>query len=120
MGARPKSKIASGDRTVAFYHIISRDEGFDKSAQALFQLVQGAQKRYPGKKRKLFLDIEGHRDRQGGFDADMIELQQEFLLGFLGRFLSEIHCPLISVTKPKGQEDDIPPALVIREAGQGE
>jgi hypothetical protein len=33
------------------------------------------------------------------------------LLGFLGRFLSEIRCPLIIVSKPKGQENGIPDYL---------
>jgi hypothetical protein len=61
----------------------------------------------------LYLDIEGHQVKEGGFDADMLELQKEFLLGFLSPFLSEIHCPLVDETNLKPQENDIPSALIL-------
>ena len=108
MGTDRTSTVDIGDRAVAIYHLIHPHEGFEAAAQALFALVQDAEHKCPGKKRKLFLDIEGHRNSQGGFDADMVELQGEFLLGVLGRFLSEFHCPMASVTNPNPQDDDIP------------
>jgi hypothetical protein len=90
------------------------------AAQAVFKLVQEAQRVQPGKRRKLFLDVEGHRNIQGGFDADMLELQKEFLMGFLIQFLSEIHGPLISVKNPHAQNNDIPSELEIRDEGSKE
>jgi hypothetical protein len=113
MEPRQKSKIESGADAVALYHIIYKHEGFEESAQNLFKLVQQAQKLSPGKKRKLYLDIEGHRFKEGGFDADMLELQNEFLLGFLNSYLSEIHCPLVDETNLKPQANDIPPELIL-------
>jgi hypothetical protein len=86
----------------------------------LFKLVQDAQQRFPGMRRKLFLDIEGHRNSNGGFDADMVELQERFLLRFLQRFLSEIHCPLASAVNSTAQDDDIPPALLVRDEREGQ
>ena len=83
------SKIESADRAVAIYHVIYEHEGFDVAAQALFRLVQQAQTTCPGKKRKVFLDINGHRDIQGGFDAEMVELQRGFLCRFLIPFVSD-------------------------------
>jgi hypothetical protein len=77
--------------------------------------VQTAQERNPGKKRVLYLDIDGHRTREGGFDADMFELQSEFLLGLLGPYLSEIHAPLMNVINPKPQENELPPALIVQD-----
>jgi hypothetical protein len=113
MEQRQKSKIESAADAVALYHIIYQHEGFEESAQNLFKLVQQAERQRPGKNRKLFLDIEGHRIKEGGFDADMLELQKEFLLGFLSTYLSEIHCPLIDETNLKSQENDIPPTLIL-------
>ena len=110
---RQKSSMKSGDDAVALYHIVYTHEGFEESAQNLFKLVQQAERQRPGKSRKLFLDIEGHRIEKGGFDADMLELQKEFLLGFLSTFLSEIHCPLFDETNLKPQENDIPPTLIL-------
>jgi hypothetical protein len=109
-----QSKIDSDDRASVIYHVVYSHERFDESAQALFKLVQRCQQVRPGTARKLFLDIEGHRNSEGGFDADMLELQQDFLLGFLARFLAEIHCPLFQVTNPKPQENDIPEELIIK------
>ena len=91
---RREPKIEPSGDSVAMYHVIYENEGFEESAQNLFRLVQNAQLLSPGKKRKLFLDIEGHRNNKGGFDADMLELQKEFLLGFLSSYLSEIHIRL--------------------------
>ena len=110
---RREPKIESSGDAVAIYHVIYEDEGFEDSAQNLFKLVQNAQSQSPGKRRKLFLDIEGHRVRGGGFDADMLELQKEFLLGFLSPYLSEIHSPLAHTANPNPQKDDIPPELIL-------
>ena len=110
-----KSRTKPDADSVALYHVVNAEEDFEESAKALFRLVQRAQRLRPGKKRKLYLDIEGHRTSEGGFDADMLELQKDFLLGFLGLYLSEIHCPLISVTNSEPQENDIPPEMIIRE-----
>jgi hypothetical protein len=108
-----KSRIESDDRAVAIYHVVYAHEGFEESAHSLFKLVQNAQRKAPGKKRMLFLDIEGHRNDEGGFDADMIELQELFLMGFLSLSLSEIHAPLVKAKNPHPQDNEIPPALVI-------
>ena len=113
MEQRQKSKTESGADAVALYHVIYKHEGFEESAQNLFKLVQNAQRRSPDKKRMLYLDIEGHRVEDGGFDADMLELQKEFLLSFLSSYLSEIHCPLVDETNLKPQENDIPPTLIL-------
>jgi hypothetical protein len=118
INAKLRAKLDADDRAVAIYHVIYSHEQFEESAQILFRLVQRAQTLAPGKKRNLFLDIEGHRNSLGGFDADMVELQQDFLLGFLSRFLSEIRCPLFHASNPNEQENDIPPALIVRQAGE--
>ncbi len=97
------------------YHVVYPYEGFAESARTLFRLVRRAQAVKPGKNRKLFLDIEGHRNSDGGFDADMLELQNAFLLGFLAPFLSEVRCPLVALRNPGPQDDDIPLELVIEE-----
>jgi hypothetical protein len=106
------------DRGVALYHLVLPREGFEESARALFQLVRRAQETTPGQRRMLFLDIEGHRDPEGGFDADMRELQHNFLLGVLAPFLTEAHCPLVTVRNPRRQDDDIPEDVIIEPAPQ--
>jgi hypothetical protein len=44
----------------------------------------------------------------------MLELHEHFLVGFLGQFLSEIHCPLADMTRNNGQNSEIPGRLDIR------
>jgi len=46
-------------------------ENFEKAAKDLVSLVYAAEKKEPGKPRTLYLDIDGHRNAQGRFDADM-------------------------------------------------
>ena len=115
MARKQKERIQAGADAVALYHIVYKHEGFEESAQALFKLIQRAQSLSPGKKRILYLDIEGHRNSDGSFDNDMFELQDEFLLGFLSPYLSEIHCPIFNAANPKSQENDLPPSLIVKD-----
>jgi len=118
MDNNKRSGIEAGDKAIAIYHVVYAHEGFAEAAQTLFTLVQEAQRFHPGNPRNLYLDIEGHRQSAGGFDPDMVELQDEFLLGFLGLYLSEIHAPLVRATNTKPQANELPPALVIQEQGE--
>ncbi len=120
MEGNGRSRVEPGNKAVAIYHVVYAHESFEESAQALFKLIQDAQRLQPGERRKLFLDIEGHRTSEGGFDSDMYELREKFLLDFLGQFLSEVHAPLISLKNPKPQSDDIPPALIIQDRPEQE
>ena len=114
MQKRKRTKLHGDHRSVALYHVVYRQEGFEQAAQTLFTLVRDAQARFPDRRRMLFLDIEGHRTEEGGFDADMRELQTDFLIGFLGQYVCEIHCPLARAANPKGQDNEIPDNLHIR------
>jgi len=113
MNNNGRLRLVTDDKAVALYHVVYAEEGFDEAAQALFSLVQIAEQKEPGKDRILYLDIDGHRNPEGGFDAEMLELQNEFLLGFLGSYLSEINTPLMSVKNKESQRNDVPPALDI-------
>ena len=98
---------------MALYHVVYPHEGFEESARTLFSLVRKAQVAKPGARRRLFLDIEGHRNSDGTFDPDMLELQNDFLVGFLAPFLCEVHCPLVTLGNPRPQDDDIPHELIV-------
>ena len=104
------------DRGVALYHVVLFHEGFEDAARALFRLLRRAQDVKPGARRMLFLDIEGHRQADGRFDADMRELQQAFLFDVLAPFLTEAHCTLVAFRNPQPQDDDLPADLVIAPA----
>lgn len=104
------------EKRICLYHRIMRRENFETAANDLFSMVLNAQKKFPNKPRVLYLDIDGHRNSQGGFDADMLELQKEFGMEFLLQYFTEIHFPLVSVKNTKGQNNDIPEGLVIKNA----
>ena len=112
-------KLRADKRDAALYHVVRADEGFDETAQALFKLIQLAEQRTPGKPRRLFLDIEGHRNEQGGFDQEMYEFQTTFMMTVLARRLTSFHCPLASGTNPHAQDNDIPPTLIVRQPTDG-
>jgi hypothetical protein len=120
-GGRPRTRPAdpADSGGVAIYHKVRADEGFEASAETLFGMIREAQAISPGKRRILYLDIEGHRNTVGGFDGDMLELQKEFAMGFLAEFLSELRLPLFRVTRTTPQNNDIPEALMITPAKLG-
>lgn len=101
------------DEKIAIYHRIMKRETFEVAAKDLLSLIQKAEKNSPGKERILYVDIDGHRNEEGGFDEDMFELQKEYGMGFLLQFVKEIHFPLISVNNPNEQNNDIPEELHI-------
>jgi hypothetical protein len=103
---------------IAIYHSIFAGEDFEVSAKTLWTLVANAQERMPGRPRWLFLDIEGHRNSEGGFDHDMWELQRNFVLGGLCRYLKKAYMPLIAVENPKAQRNDVPKQVNILPASE--
>lgn len=115
MEGNGRSRLKLFADAVAIYHLVYEHEGFEESAQNLFKLVQDAQTKFPGKKRLLYLDIEEHRNNEGGFDAEMLELQKDFVLGFLNQFLSRIHMPLVEAENPNVQSNDIPERLIVQD-----
>ena len=89
------------------------NETFEDAASMLFGLISEAQKINPGKDRILYLDIDGHRNEEGGFDRDMLELQMEYMLGFLLKYLKEVVMPLARVKNKNKQNNDIPDKFFI-------
>lgn len=102
-----------GSKKIAIYHVIFKDEDFNESAQYIFKLVRYAQENNPGIPRCLYLDIEEHRNSQGGFDNDMFELQTKFLLKFLMKYLTEAYTPFGKIVNKDNQLDDVPTLLEI-------
>lgn len=54
-----------------------RNENFEKAANDLYDLLIETQKKYPDSSRLLYLDIDGHRNSNGGFDKDMLKYKRE-------------------------------------------
>ncbi len=100
-------------KALVLYHCVYAEEDLEDAALALFDVVAYTQRTFPGAERHLFVDIEGHRLPNESFDQDMFELQKDFLLGYLMRFLTEAHMPLIHVRNPNPQQEDMPDELHI-------
>ncbi len=78
----------------AIYHVVRAKEDFETAATALVQAVAQVSAQFPGRPRAFYLDIESHRNAAGG-DADMYELQVQFVTGFLLPCSREAHLPLL-------------------------
>lgn len=115
MTKRDRQEIKETGKTIAIYHAVFADEDFEKAASDIHGLVVACAKKYPGLKRHLFIDIDGHRNDTGGFDADMFEFQRHFVLGYLveNRFVSAVAQPLASVKIKGCQSDNMPDVLVV-------
>ena len=109
----PPREVNTEAKAMALYHCVYPEENFERAAREIFDLIAHTIEFFPNAKRSLYLDIEGHRTPTDAFDADMFELQKDFLLGFLMPFLAELHTPLIHVQNPKSQRRDLPEELRI-------
>jgi hypothetical protein len=96
---------------IAIAHRVGRHEDFNRTAQILLVLLNKAQSQYPGRKRCLYIEIDGHRNLEGGFDDDMFELQSKFMGEFLIQFLTRAEAPLGAFQNPNPQNDEIPERL---------
>ena len=102
------------DNVVSIYHVVSADDDFDTAALSVFGLIKESQDRYPDWPRVVYLDVNGHPGERNGFDDDMFEFQQEFMIASMGLFLTAIDMPLISVWNPEPQRNDLPDKLAIQ------
>lgn len=113
-----KTPTTTKGEGIALYHLVKANETFDDAAEMLLQIVQLAAREHPGQPRHLYLDIDGHRNEEGGWDHDMFELYKGFILGYLGRWLTSASLPHTAdrVEWPS-QREDVPKHLIIAEAG---
>lgn len=100
-------------KRIAIYHVVYENENFEDAASTLFGLISNAQQKFPDYERILYLDIDGHRDKKGVFDEDMFELQCQYILGFLFKYLSKAYLPIVEVENKEGQRNDIPEKFFI-------
>jgi hypothetical protein len=114
-GTNEPGVAESGDN-VAIYHEMRAEEGFDDTAEMIFQLVRDCAATHPGKSRLLFLDVAGHRNQAGGFDQDAYELIVHFVTGFLMQWLTEAGTPF-GIFRNANQREDVPDALDILPGG---
>ena len=96
---------------IAIAHRVLAHEDFDQTAHILLKLLGNAQRQFPGAKRSLFLEIDGHRNSNGGFDDDMLELQSKFIEEFLLQFTTRVVTPLAEFKNPDFQNDQVPEEL---------
>jgi len=103
MGTEPKSCL---------YHYVKKDEGFEKAARDIYELVAFSIKRAPDRPRALFIDIDGHRtgDPENPFDEDMFQLFM-WILRELRPYLTEFNTPMFEAENPEDQSNDLPPLV---------
>jgi hypothetical protein len=106
-------KGALYSKSILLYHAVFEEEDFENSVDHIHKLIKNSQEMNPNQRRFFFLDIDGHRNENDGFDHDMFELQRYFLLGFLFPYLTEIYMPLGSFKNKKAQKNDVPENIEI-------
>lgn len=102
------------DNSVSVYQRIGPEETFEEAATEAFRLIRDAQQQYPDWPRVFYLDIEGHKGEQKGFDSDFFEFQQEFWFATIAHFVTAFETPLLGgLMNPNPQRNDIPDELSI-------
>ncbi len=94
-------------------HTMRADEGFDETAEILMKLIHDTQHKSPDAPRHLVFTVEGHRNDEGGYDEDAWELINNFIPGFLSRYLTQYEHPYAAVRMPNPQRNDPPQTVSI-------
>ena len=108
--AFPEGNLKSS--TIFLYHVILEEDDFETSVEQILALIRNAQKFAPNQKRRLFIDIFGHRRKDDKFDHDMMELQLHFLPRIIAKYVTEVSFPLASKSNNK-QWNHIPEQIKI-------
>jgi len=102
------------DNSVSLYQRVGPETTFNEAATEAFRLIKEAQDQYPNWPRIFYLDIEGHKGEQRGYDADFFEFQQEFWFATIANFVTAFETPLVGgLMNPEPQRNDIPDELSI-------
>lgn len=99
------------------YHRVLAHETFEEASAAIMRLLLDAQENAPNEPRYLCMDVDGHRNKAGGYDRDMAELQTEFMLSTVFQFVTEIHCPLLRV-RNEHQDNNVPAEFFIASSAE--
>ncbi|MFI6258985.1 HNH endonuclease [Micromonospora zamorensis] len=98
---------------MAIYHDMRVEEDFERCAQRLVETIAFAAQTQPGKRRRLYLDVQGHRDDAGDYDRDAREIMGNFLRAALMPYLSEAFTPHAEYRNPRRQRDDVPDVIAV-------
>ncbi|WP_433700654.1 HNH endonuclease [Nocardiopsis sp. CA-288880] len=107
-----EQQIKDSGKMAGIWHEMTIEEDFTKAASRIFLMLRNCQDRFPGKKMALYIDVQGHRNSEGGFDHDAFELIHYFALEKMAQYLTEVRTPLIHIVNPKPQLP-LPHELVI-------
>lgn len=81
------------DRIVLF-HPIKADEDISDAVDGIWNLLQEAHNEFPGRELSLIIDIEGHRNENGGFTDGMYFLQETLCIPIIAAFVDKLTIPL--------------------------
>ncbi len=103
---------AGFDNTVAVYHVVGPDDGFEAAARGIIARLRDAQDRFPDWPRTFYLDVDGHEGDASGFTPDLYELQQDFLFSSVAPFVAAVETPITGgLVNPDPQRNDVPHRL---------
>ncbi len=109
------------DNTVSLLQRVGPEDTFDQAAREAFRLIREAQRQYPDWPRVFYLEIEGHKGEQKGYDSDFFEFQQEFWFATIAHFVTAFETPLVGgLMNPQPQRNDIPDELSINTPESGD
>ncbi|MCH2174700.1 MAG: hypothetical protein MK193_03110 [Lentisphaeria bacterium] len=101
---------------IAVCYRASESSTFEEAANGIIQVLAQAEGEFPGLAREMYLLIDGHDGQHYGFDDDFFELQNDFLIGTLGRFFTALHLPGCgTLTSSEAQQNDVPQFIQIED-----
>ena len=106
-------------KTIAIYHRVYSHETFETAIGHIHKCLVEAQKKWPNKPRHFLLDIDGHRQSDGAWDADMWELLFHVLMeGNYYKFFTTCYTPVAELKNTGSQVNEVPDEINIFQKGE--
>jgi hypothetical protein len=103
-------------KAILLTDLMRKSDDYAGSIARALGLLRHTMHKFPGKPRIFVLDIEGHRNGEGGWDADALDYQHA-LTGVLAQWFTEVQVPLIHIKINGPQREDDIDGLVDLEPG---
>ncbi|MER5894823.1 hypothetical protein [Streptomyces sp. NPDC001876] len=88
-------------------------ENFERCAPRIIEVLHKAQEVSPNAPRFLYLDVQGHRNSENGYDRDAREMITNFLPAVALPYLTELHTPMYTAKNPHPQDNRVPQGMRI-------
>lgn len=95
------------DGGAVLYHRVLEHESVTEAANDIWNVIRMSYEKRNPDERTLILDIDGHRNSEGGFESPMYLFIKQVCVGILPAFVDEIKTPITRIESSSVTFNDV-------------